>query len=299
MPTPENDGYLEFEYLSNDGLTLRGRRYGSRDWNRPLPVVCLAGLTRNSADFHKLAMALSNHPKHPRQVLALDYRGRGKSDFDPNWQNYDPLVEATDTISACEAAGFEDISLIGTSRGGIIAMILAAMRPGMLKQVILNDIGPEIDGVGWARIKTSLGRMKEPASWSEAVTLLRENLGSQFTGLEAQDWVDHARATFLDEGGRPKRNFDNGLLTSIKAQNFDEELPTFWPQFDGLRHLPLLVIRGGNSDLFSQATLESMAERHPQMESIIVAGQGHAPMLHTGKLPDQIYRFLETTAPHH
>lgn len=292
-------GYDEFEYMSADGLMLRGRRYGANNTNDRLPVVCLAGLTRNSADFHGLAMALSRHPKHPRQVLALDYRGRGRSDYDKNWQNYNPLIEAGDTISACEAAGFEDIALIGTSRGGMIAMVLAAMRPGILKQVILNDIGPEIDGVGWARIKTSLQRMREPNSWDEAVEMLREALGAQFTGLSDQDWLDHARATFRDGSGRPERNFDKGLLTSIKAQNLDDELPTFWPQFDGLRYSALLAIRGENSDLFSAETLAKMAERHPAMQSITVAGQGHAPLLHSGKLPEQIFKFLETTAPKH
>ena len=299
MPDMTKQEYSNFEYMSSDGLTLRGRRYGSRDWHDRLPVICLAGLTRNSADFHKLALSLSNHPKHPRQVLSLDYRGRGKSDYDKTWENYNPLVEASDTIAAIEAAGFEDVSIIGTSRGGLIAMILAATRPGILKQVILNDIGPEIDGVGWARIKTSLQRMREPSSWAEAVELLREGLGSQFTALSEQDWDDHAKATFRDKNGKPMRNFDDGLLTSIKAQNLDQELPTFWPQFDGLRNLALLVIRGGNSDLFSTDTLDRMNERHPDMQSITVDGQGHAPLLHSGKLPEQIYKFLETTAPKH
>ncbi len=299
MPDTTNHEFVEFEYMSSDGLTLRGKRYGSRDWHEQLPVICLAGLTRNSADFHKLALSLSSHPKNPRQVLSLDYRGRGKSDFDKNWENYNPVVEASDTIAAIEAAGFEDVSVIGTSRGGLIAMILAAMRPGILKQVILNDIGPEIDGVGWARIKTSLQRMREPNTWAEAIEMLHEGLSSQFTTLSEQDWDDHAKATFRDENGKPVRNFDNGLLTSIKAQNLDQELPTFWPQFDGLRHLPLLVIRGGNSDLFSADTLERMSERHPDMQSITVDGQGHAPLLHSGKLPAQIYKFLETTAPKH
>jgi pimeloyl-ACP methyl ester carboxylesterase len=299
MPNTTDDGFVEFEYLSSDGLMLRGKRYGSRDLQNRLPVICLAGLTRNSADFHKLAMSLSNHPKNPRQVLSLDYRGRGNSDHDKNWENYNPLVEAGDTIAAIEAAGFEDVSVIGTSRGGLIAMVLAAMRPGILKQVILNDIGPEIDGVGWARIKTTLQRMREPTSWAEAIELLHEGLGSQFTALSEQDWDDHAKATFRNENGKPVRNFDDGLLTSIKAQNLDQELPTFWPQFDGLLHLPLLVIRGGNSDLFSADTLDRMNERHPDMQSITVDGQGHAPMLHSGKLPAQIYKFLESTAPKH
>ncbi len=299
MSKNQSDEFAEFECLSSDGLTLRGRRYGSRDLHDRLPVVCLAGLTRNSADFHKLALFLSTHPTQPRQVLALDYRGRGLSDFDKNWENYNPLVEAADTISAIEAAGFEDVSLIGTSRGGLIAMVLAAMRPGILKQVILNDIGPEIDGVGWARIKTSLQRMREPSSWEEAVEILRDSLGSQFTGLSDADWADHARATFRDENGAPKRNFDAGLMTSIKAQNLDQELPTFWPQFDGLRHAPLLVIRGKNSDLFSEETLQKMGARHPDMQKITVDGQGHAPILHTGKLPEQIFEFLETSIALH
>jgi len=299
MPDATNHEYVDFEYLSSDGLTLRGKRYGSRDWHDRLPVICLAGLTRNSEDFHKLALSLSNHPKNPRQVLSLDYRGRGKSDYDKNWENYNPLVEASDTIAAIEAAGFEDVSIIGTSRGGLIAMILAAMRPGILKQVILNDIGPEIDGVGWARIKTSLQRMREPNTWAEAIEMLHEGLGSQFTAFSEQDWDDHAKATFRDGNGKPVRNFDDGLLTSIKAQNLDQELPTFWPQFDGLRNLALMVIRGGNSDLFSADTLDRMNERHPDMQSITVEGQGHAPLLHSGKLPEQIYKFLETTALKH
>ncbi len=299
MPVPSQNGYSDFEYMSSDGLMLYGRRYGSRDMHDRLPVICLAGLTRNSADFHGLAMALSTREKHPRQVLALDYRGRGRSEFDKDWHNYNPLVEAGDTLAGIDAAGFQDVALLGTSRGGIIAMVLAAMRPSMLKQVILNDIGPEIDGVGWARIKTALERARQPSSWAEADQLLREALGRQFTDLSDQDWQDHARATFRDVNGKPERNFDAGLLTSIKAQNFDEELPTFWPQFDGLRHAKLLVLRGANSDLFSEKTLEKMAKRHPAMQSITIANQGHAPLLHSGDLPERIYRFLEETEPKH
>ncbi len=296
---PSHDEYTEMEYMASDGLMLRGRRYGSRDWHDHLPIVCLAGLTRNSADFHRLALALSSHPKQPRQILSLDYRGRGRSEFDRNRDNYNPLVETSDTIAGIEAAGFEDVAIIGTSRGGLIAMVLAATRPGIMKQLVLNDIGPEIDGVGWARIKTALERARQPSSWSEAVELLKEGLGRQFSSLTDQDWQDHAHATFNDVDGKPQRNFDPGLLASVKAQNMDDKLPTFWPQFDGLRHIPLLVIRGANSDLFSADTLVKMAERHPTMQSITVDGQGHAPLLHTGKLPEKIFRFLESTAPHH
>ncbi len=296
---PDQDGYTEFEYMAGDGLTLRGRRYGSRDFRDRLPLVCLAGLTRNSADFHRIAITLSTHPKHPRQVLALDYRGRGRSDHDNNWHNYNPLVEAGDVIAGCEAAGFGDVAIIGTSRGGMIAMVLAATRPGFMKQLILNDIGPEIDGVGWARIKTSLERAREPSSWDDAIELLKEGLGRQFTAITEQDWQEFARTTFKDVGGKPQRNFDPGLLTSVKAQAMDDRLPTFWPQFDGLRHVPMLVIRGGNSDLFSAETLEKMAARHPNLQSITVEGQGHAPLLHSGDLPEQIYKFLEAFAPKH
>ncbi len=287
-------GFHAFEYLSSDGLALWGRMYVPSSKSKRTPVLCLAGLTRNSADFHQFALALSNHPKHPRRVLALDYRGRGNSAYDRNTDNYNLLVEAGDVIAACDAAGFADISLVGTSRGGMIAMALAAMRPGMLKHVVLNDIGPEIDGVGWARIKTTLGRMARPASWKEAVELQKDALGGQFTGLSEQEWKEHAHATFIDVAGRPERSFDEELLTSLKIQNFDNKLPTFWPQFDGLRRIPLLAIRGQNSDLLSKSTLEKMAARHPGMKSIVVEGQGHAPLLHTGKLPDQIYRFLES-----
>ena len=294
-----DEGCEAFEFMASDGLLLAGRRYGDRDAHERLPVVCLPGLTRNSKDFHGLALALSSHEKHPRRVLALDYRGRGQSAYDRNPDNYNPLIEAADVITACEAAGFEDIALIGTSRGGLIAMLLAALRPSMLKQVVLNDVGPEIDGVGWARIKTSLDRMKTPATWDEAIAILHEAASPQFTSLSDKDWEIHARATFRDVDGKPARDFDDGLLKSIRSQRFDEELPTFWPQFAGLRRVPVLAIRGGNSDLLSEETLERMASEHPGMQSITVEGQGHAPMLHTAGLPKKIDRFLERTAPSH
>ena len=137
----DDTGFAGLTATAPDGLALYGRDYGSRVWSRA-PVVCLPGLTRNSADFHELALALSQHNERPRRVLALDYRGRGKSAYDPKWENYDPRVEAGDTLAFLTAAGVHEAFFVGTSRGGLISMGLSAIRPALIKAVILNDIRP-------------------------------------------------------------------------------------------------------------------------------------------------------------
>ncbi len=150
------EGYADLFVSAFDGLKLYARDYGSR--HAPaLPVVCLPGLARNSADFHDLALALSRDERRPRRVLSLDYRGRGRSDYDRNWRNYDLKVELDDVLQVLTVAGIHEAAVIGASRGGLIAMALAAERPALLRGVVLNDIGPVIEGKGLARIRGYVG----------------------------------------------------------------------------------------------------------------------------------------------
>ncbi|MCF6321490.1 MAG: alpha/beta hydrolase [Rhizobiaceae bacterium] len=290
--------WQDFTYTSNDGLRLAGRKYGWQHRDR-LAVLCLAGLTRNSADFHELALYLANHEKNPRRVLCLDYRGRGKSQYDKNWKNYNPLVEAGDVIDGLIAAGLDHVAIVGTSRGGMIALALAAMRPGLMKAVVFNDIGPEIDGPGLVRIKNYIEHAKDPGSWPQAVEMLREVSAKQFPNWDDEELDRQARLIYAEKGGKIVRRYDKGMMKSLSSINLDEPLPTYWPQFEGLKKLPLLLIRGENSDLLSLETVERMKKVQPTMEVVTSRHEGHAPNLGAGVLPEKIARFLSAADKMH
>jgi pimeloyl-ACP methyl ester carboxylesterase len=291
-----DEGFGDFHYSSTDGLKLHARVYGE-DATSALPVVCLPGLTRNARDFHELALHLSRDARTPRKVVAFDYRGRGGSAYDKDWRNYNTGVEAGDIAAGLIALGMEHAAFIGTSRGGLIIHLLAAMRPGALKAVVLNDIGPVVEGQGFAQIRAYLERAPKPATFAEAVAIQRGIHGEAFSALTDRDWERMARAIYRDEDGTPVADFDPALLKTVAGLDLSQPLPALWPQFDGLACVPLLAIRGANSTLLSARTLEEMARRHPSIETITVAGQGHPPMLETGQLPARIEAFLDRADP--
>ena len=175
-----------------DGLRLHVREYGDRRSER-LPVVCLPGLSRTAEDFEVLATALARDATAARRVLALDYRGRGLSEYDRNPKNYAIPVELADVIAVLVALGAAPAIIIGTSRGGLLAMALAAHRPGALAGTVLNDIGPVIEGRGLMRLKGFVGKLAEPRSFEEGADILRRIAGSQFPNLGAADWLAAAR----------------------------------------------------------------------------------------------------------
>jgi pimeloyl-ACP methyl ester carboxylesterase len=283
---------FESRFLSaHDGLRLHVREYGSR-LDAGTPVVCLAGLTRNSADFGPLASALSAGVRGPkRRVLALDYRGRGLSEYDRDWKNYSLDVENKDLLSVLTAMEINAAIFIGTSRGGLHTMLLSAMRPAVIRGAVLNDIGPVVEPRGMARIRGYVGKLPEPRSLAGAVDLLKEIMGERFDGLSDADWEAYARMTFADSVGRIATRYDRNLMRSLEALDLEQPLPPLWPQFDGLRSVPLLIIRGENSDILSAGTLEEMLRRHPGAEAHEVKGQGHAPLLIDGESINRIAAF--------
>jgi pimeloyl-ACP methyl ester carboxylesterase len=274
----EGEVWNSFWSTSQDGLKLHARHYGAQHRDR-LPVVCLAGLTRSSADFHEIATSLSMHRTRPRQVLALDYRGRGRSDYDTNPANYDIPVELQDVQDVLTAAGIHEAIVIGTSRGGLIAMALSAVRPGCLKGVVLNDIGPVIDGKGLARIKSYVGKLPQPKDYSEAVLILKRVASQHFTRLSDAEWEVFARRSFKQTERGLEPDYDRNLMKSLLAYDLEKPLPTIWPLFEGLKDVPVLSIRGEHSDLFSEQTQAEMQKRHPHCDTYTVVGEGHAPLL--------------------
>jgi pimeloyl-ACP methyl ester carboxylesterase len=274
----EPAGFKSHFIGARDGLKLHVREYGGAGPEH-LPVLCLAGLARTSADFHEMALALANDPKRPRRVVALDYRGRGRSGYDADWRKYDLAVELDDVLQVMAATGLEEAVLVGTSRGGLISMAMAPVRPGAIKGVVLNDIGPVLDAQGLIRIRGYVGKLPAPRDWGEAAEILKQLFGGQFPILNAAEWQGYARRTWKESEGKLVPDYDPKLMKTLEALDLEAPLPELWAYFDGLKHAPMLALRGANSDLLSDATLQAMAARHPDCETFTVAGQGHAPLL--------------------
>ena len=278
---------------AQDGIRLHVRAWGPRLAAR-LQVVCLPGLARTVADFETLASALASGANGLRSVLALDLRGRGRSDYDRNPKNYNVQVELADVLAVLTALAVNQAVFIGTSRGGILTMLLAVARPTALAGCVLNDVGPVIETVGLMRIKSYLGKLPQVASLHEAADVLRRLFAAQFPKLSDDDWVAFARRTFKDDGGRIVPDYDVRLGKTLAQIDPARPVPALWKEFNALARVPLLVIRGGNSDILSRATVAAMQTRHPAIEAIEVADQGHAPLLSDPALIGRIAAFAES-----
>lgn len=273
---------------AQDGLRLHARDYGDAA-SSLLPVVCLPGLSRPAEDFDLLARAIA---RQGRRVLALDYRGRGLSAWDPNPKNYDLRVESNDIADVLTALGVTRAVFVGTSRGGLHIMLLGALRPAFLAGAVLNDIGPVIAPEGLRRIKGYIGKAPPLTDWADAVRAMKLIADGRFTGLSEEDWIAYARLTFEERGGGIVSRYDPGLMVGLAALDLDN-VPELWPQFDGLAHLPLMVVRGANSDLLGADTVAAMLDRHPGAELVEVAGQGHAPLLRDAPTIARIAAFVK------
>ncbi len=249
------------------------RDYPGRD-DRP-PVLCLPGLTRNAKDFETIAPALAGR----RSVVALDFRGRGLSGrADP--VTYRPDQEAADTLAVLDQLGISHFAVIGTSRGGIVAMVMAARALERMAGVAFNDIGPRIDTEGLLRIRNYLGKDRPFADWNEAVEAIKAT-NPGFPGLGEDEWLAFARRVYREQDGRPRADYDMGL-----SQNFPPaediasgKVPELWGLFEMLKPLPCLVLRGENSDLLSAATVAEMQTRHPALAAATIPRRGHVPFL--------------------
>jgi len=265
---------------SADGLRLHASTIGPQD-AAALPVLALPGLTRTTEDFDAVAQALATDPRQPRRLVAIDYRGRGQSDFDPDPAHYTVPIEATDVLTlAAAAAGISRAILLGTSRGGLIAMGLAATQPDLVAGVILNDVGPVLKMRGLMKIKGYLGVGATPRTWREAEDGMRRLFANVFPALTDAEWSAWAHRAFReDSGGRLIRTYDAALARAFDAITPDTPPPALWELFDSMAKVPLLSIRGALSDLLSAACVSEMQRRRPDMETWEVPQQGHAPLL--------------------
>jgi pimeloyl-ACP methyl ester carboxylesterase len=281
-----------FFYKSFDGLKLAARIYDAPEG--ALPLVCLAGLSRNSRDFDEFATLIAADPRKPRRVIAFDYRGRGASGYDPNPLDYTIQNELRDLFDGLAALKISRAVFFGTSRGGILTMLAATIRPELVAAAVLNDVGPEVDPVGMAEIRSYLGKNPPPADWPAAVATLKRIHGTRFTGLSEDDWSAWARASYAERDGRPHIDYDRALVATLAPSpnaTPDAPLPTLWPQFRTLAEVPLLVLRGANSGLFTPAIAEAMVAASANVTLETVPGQGH-PVQMRGAVNERVAAWL-------
>jgi pimeloyl-ACP methyl ester carboxylesterase len=270
-----------------DGLQLYYRDYDTAG-SGLTPVLCLAGLTRNARDFEGLA----DHLAQTRRVICADMRGRGRSAYDPNWANYSIPIETGDVLALCASLGLEKVIIVGTSRGGLIASVIAAMKPALLKGVVLNDVGPELDPRGLARIASYVGKQDAaPADWSAAVAGIKAVNGGMFD-MDDSQWMAVTRAIFRDEGGKPVLDHDSRIGDATRAAMAQPQAFDSWALFGAFATIPLLVLRGANSDILSAETVAKMRALKPDLQSAEIPGRGHAPLLNEPESLAAIDAFL-------
>lgn len=271
-------------FKSTDGLNLYYEDDGTG-----APLLALAGLTRNCRDFDFIAPHLPRH-----RLIRMDYRGRGKSGYDPEFMNYNIMREAQDAIELLDHLGLDQVTLLGTSRGGLIAMLLAFSHKTRLNGVILNDIGPVVASGGLDRIMDYVGKEPNFATYDQAADGLMAVYADGFPGVTHNRWRLQAEYMWKEQGKDTLAlRYDARLRDALVGQAGAGDAPDLWQLFEALNPLPLAVIRGGNSDLLTAETLKEMQNRHPGMIAATVPDRGHVPFLDEAESLDAIHKLLD------
>ena len=269
------DTFSDHFHATADGPRLHYRDYPAVGETSGVPVICLHGLTRNVKDFEDLAPMIA---ALGRRVIVVSMRGRGRSDYDPQPERYQPLTYAIDMTGLLDALGLDKVVLIGTSMGGMITMILASTMPQRIAAAVINDIGPEISQIGLDRIMTNVSSRDPVAGWDEAVRRARDaNLETFPRRTDDAFWQNFARKTWIEmDDGRLRLDYDGAIIDQMGG---DAPLPDLWPFFNALKNIPTLSVRGGITDLLTRETVDKMRAAKPDLATVNVPDVGHAPFL--------------------
>lgn len=267
--------YRDLWYQSPDGLRLYARDYPGPASSALPPVLCMHGLSRNSADFEGLAATLAAE----RRVIVAEQRGRGRSDYDSNPANYTPLTYADDMFHLLDTLAISKVVLIGTSMGGLMSFIMASQQPLRFVGMVINDIGPEIDPRGLARIQNYVGKVEPARNWDDAVARTREINGEAFPDYTDDDWLAFARALYVERDGVPVLAYDPAISRAMSDADSGAVPPDLWPLFEAIVDIPMLVVRGELSDILAADCVARMRDMDADLQVVEVPRVGHAPTL--------------------
>ena len=266
-----------------------GRRLSYADQGTGPVLLCLAGLTRNMDDFEPVVAFAGGRAR----VIRLDARGRGASEHDPDYHNYNIMREALDVVELLDHLGLARAAILGTSRGGLLAMMLAVSHPERLAGVMLNDIGPEIDSAGLDAIMNYLGRAPRFRTLEGAAAGLPALMGRDFPGVSQDGWLHYARRLWREGDRGLELRYDPALRLAVETQASGAAPPDLWPMFMALDGVPLALLRGENSNFLSLKTAAKMQALRPDMIYSTVANRGHVPFLDEPEAHDVLTRFLD------
>jgi pimeloyl-ACP methyl ester carboxylesterase len=276
------DGY----WTSGDELRLHYRDYPGPKSRAPL--ICMPGLTRNARDFEPVAELLSGK----RRMIAIEFRGRGESAYAKDPMSYLPLTYAQDVDLLLRELDLKKFVLCGTSLGGIVSMLLAGQWKDRISGIILNDIGPEIGKAGAERIRSYVGQGRSFETWMHAARAMAEAQGDIYPGYRLEEWLRFAKRTCkLSSSGRIVFDYDMKIAEPFKLSG-GEAGADLWPAFALFEDIPLLLLRGENSDILEKATATKMIRRAKQARLVTIKGIGHAPSLDEAEAQAAIAEFL-------
>ena len=285
MPAYENR-YWE----SDDEVRLHYRDYPGRQ-DRP-PILCFPGLTRNARDFEDVADRLAGEWR----IIAVNFRGRGGSAAAKDPMTYVPTTYVRDVEALLTELEVDRYVAFGTSLGGIVTMLLAATTPRTLAGVLLNDVGPEIESAGLARIRSYVGKSNVWPTWMHAARAVQEGNADVYPNYGVQDWLAMAKRLYrLNSAGRIVLDYDMKIAEPFRVPG-NEAAPDMWPVFDALKQVPTLIVRGARSDVLGEATAKKMVERLDDAELVTVPDAGHTPMLTEPAAVAAIDRLLDRVA---
>ena len=285
----DDRGYSDGFWWSNDGLRLHFRDYPAAPENahRP-PIICIPGLTRNARDFERVAERLAGQWR----VLCVDLRGRGDSAYAKDPMSYVPLTYVQDMEALLREQAIDRFIAFGTSLGGLITMLLASTRPGRVVGALLNDVGPQLEPEGLARIRDYVGQGRSFPTWMHAARALSEAQAPVFPGYGVSEWLDLAKKTMkIGPGGRIVYDYDMKIAEPFAVPGGEAGVD-LWPALGGLAPAQVLIVRGALSDVFAQATAERMLGVLPHAQLLTVANKGHAPTLEEPEVAEAIGRLL-------
>lgn len=264
-------------WWSSDGVRLHARVYAGPEGSESAPpILCMPGLARNARDFEDLAPHVAQY----RKVIVIEFRGRGESAFAKDPMTYVPLTYVQDVVAMLGELGIERFAAIGTSLGGLVAMLLAAALPGRLVGAVLNDVGPELQTAGLERIRDYIGAGGSQPTWMHAARAFAELNGAVYPGYEIHDWLRLTKRTHrLTAEGRIVTDYDKQIAAPLRVPGGGDAAMDLWPVYRALGDVPLLILRGELSDILARSAGEKMVAELPRARLVEVPAVGHAPTM--------------------